>query len=165
MLMGRVTSLATRLSLVTVAFYFFCSLLIFLAYDADAKESLKALNKKQKQELIYLLTQDCGSCHGLTLQGGLGPPLLKKNLKGKPKAYLTTIIKHGRSGTPMPPWKDILTDQQINFLADYLLSDKNVLASYQFGKKPAESVIPNQSYLMPESTMQPLKLQSSISGQ
>lgn len=86
----------------------------------------EALNRAEKDQLIYLLKQDCGSCHGLTLKGGLGPALLKKDLQGKPQSYLESVIANGRAGTPMPPWKNILKPEQIEFLASYLLSEKNV---------------------------------------
>ena len=38
---------------------------------------------RQKQ-LVHLVRQDCGSCHGMTLNGGLGPALLPETLKDKP---------------------------------------------------------------------------------
>lgn len=126
-----------NISLISAAFYFLATGAIALysssgsAFSATtASETASAgLSVKEQQSLIYLLKQDCGSCHGLTLQGGLGPALLKKNLKGKPAEYLESVIAYGRAGTPMPPWKDILNKQQIKFLASYLLSDLNTLAN------------------------------------
>lgn len=59
---------------------------------------------ERQTQLIYLLRQDCGSCHGLTLRGGLGPPLLPDALAGKSDAALVDVILHGVPGTPMPPW-------------------------------------------------------------
>ena len=35
----------------------------------------------RQAELRYLLKQDCGSCHGMTMKGGLGPALLPQTLK------------------------------------------------------------------------------------
>lgn len=125
-ILGGVT-LATKLPLISVILYLLLSTLVFFAGDVKAQE----LSEKDKKELIYLLTQDCGSCHGLTLQGGLGPALLKKNLKGKPAEYLSAVIKYGRQGTPMPPWQNILSDEEIKFLAEYLISDTNKLSTYQ----------------------------------
>lgn len=68
------------------------------------------------QALDHLLKQDCGSCHGMTLQGGLGPALLPANLQGKPDELLFLTIREGRPGTPMPPWKSQLSDDDINGL-------------------------------------------------
>lgn len=71
-------------------------------------------------ELRTLLTQDCGSCHGLTLKGGLGPPLRPGDLTGKPPAYLAAVILDGRPGTAMPPWRTLLSVAEAQWLADYL---------------------------------------------
>lgn len=56
-------------------------------------------------ELLHLLKHDCGSCHGLTMKGGLGPALLPEALAGKDDAMLIETILDGRPGTPMPPWR------------------------------------------------------------
>jgi cytochrome c55X len=58
----------------------------------------------RQQELLYRLRQDCGSCHGLTLKGGLGPALLPSALAGKSAEALAEVMLNGVRGTPMPPW-------------------------------------------------------------
>jgi len=63
-----------------------------------------ALDTTRQAELLYLLKHDCGSCHGMTRKGGLGPPLLPENLGGRPQLLFVDTILDGRSGTPMPPW-------------------------------------------------------------
>ncbi|HXF65306.1 MAG TPA: cytochrome c [Burkholderiales bacterium] len=72
-------------------------------------------------ELARLVRQDCGSCHGLTLQGGLGPPLTAAALRGKSAEYLRLTILHGRPGTPMPPWRALLTESEAAWIAEQLL--------------------------------------------
>jgi len=72
-------------------------------------------------QLEHLLRQDCGSCHGLHLTGGLGPPLTRQALAGKPRELLEATIAHGRPGTPMPNWDALLDQQDIAWLADRLL--------------------------------------------
>ena len=57
------------------------------------------IGKEQQQELRYLVRQDCGSCHGMTLKGGLGPPLTPAALAGKPPELLLNSILLGRPGT------------------------------------------------------------------
>lgn len=74
----------------------------------------------RQQELLHLLKQDCGSCHGMTLQGGLGPDLLAPRMAQLPKQYLVTVIAKGRPGTPMPPWENLLSDGDIAWLAEQL---------------------------------------------
>ena len=41
------------------------------------------ISDDRRQELHNLLIQDCGSCHGLKMRGGLGPALLPDMLQGK----------------------------------------------------------------------------------
>ncbi|MGF1642363.1 MAG: c-type cytochrome [Thiotrichales bacterium] len=70
----------------------------------------------RQQELRNFFVQDCGSCHGLTMRGGLGGPLLPENLKDKPDDYLYAVIMEGIPGQPMPPWKALLNDADVAFL-------------------------------------------------
>lgn len=81
---------------------------------------------ERQMELQYLLLQDCGSCHGMRLTGGLGPPLTSRALAGKPRALLTATIREGRTGTPMPPWKFLLSDDDIEWLVDYLMKTESM---------------------------------------
>jgi cytochrome c55X len=74
----------------------------------------------RQKALEYLLRQDCGSCHGMTLKGGLGPPLTAKSLVGKPDELLVTSILEGRPGTAMPPWKPFLNADEAQWLVQQL---------------------------------------------
>ncbi len=75
---------------------------------------------QREAEILHLLKHDCGSCHGMTLQGGLGPSLRPEPLKLFSEAQLAIVILHGRPGTPMPPWKPFLTKQEALWLAGLL---------------------------------------------
>lgn len=93
------------------------SLVALIAAPAAASAGPSA---ERRAELGHLLTQDCGSCHGLTLAGGLGPPLQAQALADKPVEYLTAMILYGRPGTAMPPWRPFLTDEDAVWLAQTL---------------------------------------------
>lgn len=71
--------------------------------------------------LEHLLVQDCGSCHGLRMTGGLGPSLTPEALAGKPRESLIATVAHGRAGTAMPGWQALLDEQDIAWLVDRLL--------------------------------------------
>jgi cytochrome c55X len=71
-------------------------------------------------QLLTLLRQDCGACHGMTLKGGLGPSLLPQALAGKTPDYLRQTILDGRGGTPMPPWRGMLSNDEVTWLVDQL---------------------------------------------
>lgn len=73
--------------------------------------------------LERLVTQDCGSCHGLTLKGGLGRPLTTEALDGVDRETLATIILDGLPGTAMPPWRALMTEAEAYWISDYLLKD------------------------------------------
>jgi len=77
-----------------------------------------ALDSARQAELLYLLKHDCGSCHGMTRRGGLGPPLLPENMGGRPQLLFVDTILDGRPGTPMPPWRGLLTEQEVQWLVE-----------------------------------------------
>ncbi len=70
----------------------------------------------RQAELLHLLRHDCGSCHGMTLAGGLGPPLLPEALAGKPPEMLTATVLYGRPQHAMPPWRGILNEAEAKWL-------------------------------------------------
>jgi cytochrome c55X len=72
------------------------------------------------RRLEHIVTQDCGSCHGLTLKGGLGTPLTREALKDSEPEALASIILDGVPGTAMPPWRPILTEAEAMWMAEYL---------------------------------------------
>lgn len=71
-------------------------------------------------KLANLVRQDCGSCHGLTLRGGLGKPLTSEHLQGWDRELLVSIILDGVPGTPMPPWRALLSEGDARWIADRL---------------------------------------------
>jgi cytochrome c55X len=71
-------------------------------------------------KLANLVRQDCGSCHGLTLKGGLGKPLTVEQLSPWDRDQLVHIILDGIPGTPMPPWRPLLSELDARWIADQL---------------------------------------------
>jgi cytochrome c55X len=98
------------------AIWFTLSMVLATSLMADAP-----ISGTRQQELLNFLKQDCGSCHGLTMKGGLGPALLPETLKGKPVEYLVTTILDGRPGTAMPAWRPLLSPAEAHWIADALL--------------------------------------------
>ncbi len=58
----------------------------------------------------------------MTLKGGLGPSLLPEALRDKPVEGLAATIYHGRPGTPMPPWKQFLTEAEADWIVRQLMN-------------------------------------------
>ena len=76
----------------------------------------------RQRELVHLVRQDCGSCHGMTLAGGLGPSLKPEALRDKPLESLIATIHAGRPGTPMPPWHRFLSEAEARWIVEQLIS-------------------------------------------
>ena len=79
-----------------------------------------ALDQTRERELTHLVRQDCGSCHGMTLKGGLGGPLLPENLEDLASESIASIILGGVSDKPMPPWQGQLSQEEALWIAENL---------------------------------------------
>jgi len=91
------------------------------AAQADAPAPTDGPGAERRRELVHLVRQDCGSCHGMTLNGGLGPSLKPEALRDKPVDSLVATIHGGRPGTPMPPWHRFLSEAEARWIVDQLL--------------------------------------------
>ena len=87
---------------------------------AQAVEETAAPSPERRRELVHLVRQDCGSCHGMTLQGGLGPPLTPAALRDRPVDSMVATIYGGRPGTPMPPWHRFLSEAEARWIVEQL---------------------------------------------
>ena len=94
--------------------WFFCIALPCASADLDPEHASR---------LVRLVRQDCGSCHGLQLTGGLGPSLLPAALADKPATSLVATILGGRKGTPMPPWRGLLTEHEAQWIVERLQTE------------------------------------------
>jgi cytochrome c55X len=95
---------------------FFFALLLFTPFAFAENTPTEPPPLERQQELRNLLEHDCGACHGLTLQGGLGSALTPEALAGKSDDFLVTTILEGRKGTAMPPWKKFLKESEARWL-------------------------------------------------
>jgi len=94
--------------------------MMFTAFSMGAFAASPHLNRERQNELIRLVRQDCGSCHGMQLTGGLGPALTPEALKDRPAPALVSTILHGRPGTPMPPWNHFVSESEAAWIVDRL---------------------------------------------
>lgn len=79
-----------------------------------------APSPERQRELIRFVRQDCGACHGLTLGGGLGPPLTAEALRERPRESMVATVLNGRPGTAMPPWNRFLRETEAQWVVDRL---------------------------------------------
>ncbi len=88
---------------------------------AGTAASTEAPAPERQSALERLLYQDCGSCHGMTLRGGLGSDLTAEALAGRDPGQLARIVLDGVPGTAMPPWRPLLSEAEAAWIADYLI--------------------------------------------
>ena len=98
------------------------TLVVTLAPAADGQSAAATLHPQRQLELVRFVRHDCGSCHGLTMRGGLGPALLPLNISEKDREQLRFVILHGRRGTAMPPWSRFLSEAEAAWIAERLLA-------------------------------------------
>lgn len=101
---------------------FYKRILVLMVFVALATPGMSAesISDKRAAELRHLVKQDCGSCHGLTLRGGLGPALTPEAIGDKPRDAMLATLLHGRPGTPMPPWSNLLSREEASWIIDLL---------------------------------------------
>jgi cytochrome c55X len=95
---------------------------LLLALLVGAPAAAQVPGEARQAQLVRMVRQDCGSCHGMTLAGGLGPALTREALADKPLESLAATIYHGRPGTPMPPWRSMLSADEAHWIAERLLA-------------------------------------------
>ncbi|MBB3007084.1 c-type cytochrome [Cupriavidus alkaliphilus] len=93
---------------------------LFATPGARALATVDPPAPARQAQLAHWLRDDCGACHGMTLRGGLGPPLTPAGLAGKPPDGLVATVLYGRPGTAMPPWKPFMTQDEARWLIDRL---------------------------------------------
>ena len=90
---------------------------VVLTIMAWPHTTLAGVSQTRQAELLYVLQQDCGSCHGLTMKGGLGSPLLPEAFTGQDIQEIADVILDGVPGTPMAPWRALLSEDEARWMA------------------------------------------------
>ncbi|SPH23830.1 hypothetical protein DEA8626_02902 [Defluviimonas aquaemixtae] len=91
------------------------AILLLSSLPASAEIATDRANR-----LEHIVEQDCGSCHGLTMNGGLGSPLTPTALSATESEGIAEIILEGVPGTAMPRWRPLLSEEDALWIADYL---------------------------------------------
>lgn len=94
--------------------------LVFALAPTLAGAGAEEPDARRQTEILHLLKHDCGSCHGMTLKGGLGPPLRPAEIGDLSDDGLIETILNGRPGTPMAPWRISLNENEARWLVERL---------------------------------------------
>lgn len=70
--------------------------------------------------LENLVRQDCGSCHGITLKGGLGRPITAQALADWDAETVAQVVLNGMPGTAMPGWAGVISEVEARAIAEGL---------------------------------------------
>ena len=96
--------------------------------QTTAPAQAAAPSGRRVPERASLFAQFCASCHGPKLQGGSATSLVDEEWKhGNDDESLAKVIVNGVPGTPMAPFKGVLTDTQVRELVFYI-REQGVLA-------------------------------------
>ena len=95
-------------------------MLMLLALPGASEAGTAQIGARKAAELERLVIQDCGSCHGMTLAGGLGRPITPEAMRHYNRADLRDVILDGIPGTAMPAWRPLISEAEALWIADYL---------------------------------------------
>jgi DNA-binding beta-propeller fold protein YncE len=93
-------------------FYRLAAVIAALLSVATYSETLSVEGNYQKH---------CASCHGIERLGAMGPALLPENLGRMRSKSVAEVIAQGRALTQMPAFASLLTTEEIDRLADFVL--------------------------------------------
>ncbi len=96
------------------------AMLLLLAWPSAPRAADDLPAAARQQQLVRMVRQDCGSCHGMRLTGGLGPALTREAMAERPLESMVATIVHGRPGTPMPGWRAMLSEAEARWIAEQL---------------------------------------------
>ena len=96
------------------------ALSLMLTAAAAGAQTTAAPAPERTAQLVRMVRQDCGSCHGIQLTGGLGPELTQARMLDIPFDSLLATIYNGRPGTPMPGWKSMISEADATWIARQL---------------------------------------------
>jgi nitrite reductase (NO-forming)/hydroxylamine reductase len=90
------------------------------APKAEAVEAKPAISAEVMEKGKELYFDRCAGCHGTLRKGATGPKLTTDRTRELGTDLLKALIANGRPGTAMPPWKQFLTNGEIETLALYI---------------------------------------------
>lgn len=99
---------------------FFAAALLAAGISATSGAVGSDLSAEQVDRLNDFVRQDCGSCHGMTLKGGLGRPLTPEALADFSTETLNVIILDGIPDSAMPPWRGLLSEAEVDWISNAL---------------------------------------------
>lgn len=104
-----------------IALVMFIFLIHGIALAEEESGNMK-LSDEEFTKAKQIFFDRCAGCHGTLRKGATGPNLEPAKTRAIPHEALATIIGEGTPGG-MPPWKNVLTHNEIELLSIYLQMD------------------------------------------
>ncbi|AQG78986.1 PQQ-dependent sugar dehydrogenase [Spirosoma montaniterrae] len=117
-----------------MAFVAVFALSSFLAEPAPNSNQGKAKTARENYETY------CASCHGEKVEAFVD----RKWKHGNAKNDLITSVTNGYTDLGMPAWKGVMTDKEIDELADLILVSLKNVDQYKFASKPTSNVFASE---------------------
>ncbi|KMT64056.1 PQQ-dependent sugar dehydrogenase [Catenovulum maritimum] len=93
----------------------------WLVFFALTSFSCLALAQMSKGDIKNIYQDNCASCHGKNLQGGMGGSLIDASWKhGSSDDEVSRSIKYGKPDLGMPAWQHTLSDEQIRSMVVFI---------------------------------------------
>nr|WP_221202485.1 nitrite reductase [Halomonas campaniensis] len=82
--------------------------------------ALPALAEAPDPNMLY--NRHCAICHGVSRLGGIGPALLPDNLSRLKHDEAVSVIRDGRPATQMPAYRELLAEEEVLALAEWIFT-------------------------------------------
>ena len=103
---------------------------------------LAGLVQASEQPVTKLYQLHCGECHGANRLGAIGPALLPQNLKRLRKKSAAKVIRESRPAVQMPPFKGILSEEQIESLVELIYTPLEEIPQWGMDEIKASQLLP-----------------------
>jgi len=121
-----------------------------IATLASAAHAAPSAGELEQAGNLFAITCSSSFCHGEGGAGGRGPSL--RNRSNFTPDFVRTTVTNGRSGTPMPSFKDSLSKPELEMIVNYVmsLSPDNHSTSAAPSAPPAQAT-PTPARLSPQA--------------
>ena len=135
---ARTFSPATRLLIRGALLWMLCYSVPLPAGTIDAKALYK---------------QYCAECHGAERLGAIGPALLPENLRRLRQKEAFRVIENSRPAVQMPPFKDLLNEQQIQSLVKLIYTPLEKIPEWGMKEIKSSQLIHHKTGALPDKPL------------
>ena len=97
-----------------------------------------------------LYNHHCAICHGVSRLGGIGPALLPDNLSRLKADEAVSVIRDGRPATQMPAYRELLSEEEVAALAEWIFTPPDHEPSWEEADILASHEVPHPYGSLPD---------------